>query len=83
MGEIRRVLNSFLQVLEEIGSESIIIAATNHPQLLDQALFRRFDTVMNFTLPDDAGVVQVIRNRLILFQTGNLSWSKVVPPRRA
>lgn len=82
VGEIRRILNSFLQFLEEDTSESIIIAATNHPQLLDNALFRRFDTVMDFTLPDDASVEAVIGNRLASFQISNLSWSRIVPAAR-
>lgn len=77
VGEIRRVLNSFLQFLEEDPSESVIVAATNHPQLLDNALFRRFDTVMTFPLPDDAAVRAVIRNRLSGFRTSNLSWKRV------
>jgi SpoVK/Ycf46/Vps4 family AAA+-type ATPase len=38
VGEIRRVLNSFLQFLEQDESGSLIIAATNHPELLDPAL---------------------------------------------
>ncbi|WP_019971496.1 AAA family ATPase [Mycobacterium sp. 141] len=78
VGEIRRVLNSFLQFLEEDPSDSIIIAATNHPQLLDNALYRRFDTVMDFALPDDAATEVVIRNRLARFHIGNLSWPRVV-----
>lgn len=45
------MLNSFLQILEEDASDSVIVAATNHPALLDNALFRRFDTVMDFALP--------------------------------
>ena len=77
VGEIRRVLNSFLQFLEEDPSESIIIAATNHPQLLDNALLRRFDTVMDFALPDSDSVQAVIRNRLATFRTSNLSWKRV------
>ena len=43
VGEIRRVLNSYLQFLEQDESHGLIIAATNHPKLLDKALFRRFD----------------------------------------
>lgn len=82
VGEIRRVLNSFLQFLEEDTSESVIIAATNHPQLLDNALFRRFDTVMDFALPDDANVEAVIKNRLASFHTGNLSWPRVLGAAR-
>lgn len=77
VGEIRRVLNSFLQFLEEDPSESIIVAATNHPQLLDNALLRRFDTVMDFALPDADSVRAVIRNRLATFRTSTLSWKRV------
>lgn len=78
VGEIRRVLNSFLQFLEEDTSESIVVAATNHPQLLDRALFRRFDTVMTFPLPDDEVVRSVIANRLSGFRIGNLSWPRII-----
>ncbi len=79
VGEIRRVLNSFLQFLEEDTSESIIIAATNHPQLLDKALFRRFDTVLDFALPDNENIEAVIKNRLASFQIGTLSWARIIP----
>lgn len=78
VGEIRRVLNSFLQFLEEDESWSVIIAATNHPSLLDNALFRRFDTVMEFALPDSEGVRAVIANSLAGFQTSNLTWKRVL-----
>lgn len=82
VGEIRRVLNSFLQFLEEDTSESVIISATNHPQLLDNALFRRFDTVMDFEFPDDESLRLVIKNRLASFQIGHLSWPRVVAAAR-
>lgn len=82
VGEIRRVLNSFLQFLEEDTSESLIVAATNHPQLLDNALFRRFESVMTFGLPDDSEVRTVICNRLTDFQTGNLSWPRITVAAR-
>lgn len=51
VGEIRRVLNSFLQMIEHDQSNSLIIAATNHPEILDYALFRRFDDVIEYHLP--------------------------------
>lgn len=82
VGEIRRVLNSFLQFLEEDQSESVVVAATNHPQLLDNALLRRFDTVMDFALPDDDGVRAVISNRLATFLSANLSWKRVIDAAR-
>ncbi len=52
VGEARRILNSFLQMVEETKSNSLILAATNHPQILDNALFRRFDDVLMYELPD-------------------------------
>ncbi len=59
VGEMRRILNSFLQFIEADSSESIIIAATNNKQMLDRALFRRFDDVLHYGLPtaDEAGMI--------------------------
>jgi SpoVK/Ycf46/Vps4 family AAA+-type ATPase len=51
VGEMRRILNSFLQFIEEDHSESVIIAATNNRDMLDPALFRRFDDVLHYDLP--------------------------------
>ncbi len=64
VGEMRRILNSFLQYLEKDDSYSIIIAATNNPQLLDKALFRRFDDVMEYRLPDIQQIQRIIQNKL-------------------
>ncbi|MGC3992489.1 MAG: ATP-binding protein [Chthoniobacteraceae bacterium] len=51
VGEMRRVLNSFLTHIENVKSESLIIAATNFADRLDKALFRRFDDLVEFGLP--------------------------------
>lgn len=64
VGEMRRVLNSFLQFIEQDKSESLIIAATNNLNLLDQALFRRFDDVLHYQLPTDKEVLQILKNKL-------------------
>jgi len=77
VGEIRRVLNSFLQFLENDVSESLLVAATNHPQLLDRAMFRRFDSVIEYPLPTGAVACEVIRNRLAGVVLGKIAWSKV------
>ncbi len=69
VGEMRRVLNSFLQFIERDHSDSLIIAATNNLELLDQALFRRFDDVIHYQLPSDSEKTQLLKNRL----NGNLS----------
>lgn len=78
VGEIRRVLNSFLQFLEQDGSDSIIVAATNHPQILDRALFRRFDSVIEYHLPSRAVVEKVIQSRLALLDTSKIEWKKAL-----
>ena len=67
VGEIRRVLNSFLQMIEQDHSNSLIIAATNHAEVLDYALFRRFDDVVEYHLPTPAQALDLIRSRLGLF----------------
>lgn len=67
VGEIRRVLNSFLQMIEQDDSNSIIIAATNHPEILDYALFRRFDDVIEFTIPSPQEIQSLLRNKLAGF----------------
>ncbi|WP_310965065.1 AAA family ATPase [Nocardioides terrisoli] len=64
VGEARRILNSFLVFLENSSSESLIIAATNHRQILDRALFRRFDMVLDYALPDPKQGAAVMRGRL-------------------
>ena len=50
-GELKRVVNTFLQLLDNFVSDSIFIAATNHERLLDKALWRRFDDILFFDLP--------------------------------
>jgi len=64
VGEMRRVLNSFLMLLESYRGTSLVIAATNHGHSLDQALFRRFDDLLAFARPDKALLAETIRRRL-------------------
>jgi len=64
VGEARRILNSFLMFIENSKSESLIIAATNHRSILDHALFRRFDMVLDYALPDPKQGAAVMRGRL-------------------
>lgn len=77
VGEIRRVLNSFLQFLEQDESDSMLIAATNHPQLLDRAIFRRFDAVIEYPLPTPEVARRVVRNRLANVNLGRITWTQV------
>lgn len=64
VGEMRRILNSFLQNLEDDESYSIIIAATNNPSILDNALFRRFDDVMEYKNPDIEQITRLFKMKL-------------------
>ncbi|MGM0110050.1 AAA family ATPase [Enterococcus sp. DIV0187] len=78
VGEMRRILNSFLQFFEQDSSQSIIIAATNNHKLLDQALFRRFDDVLHYTLPSGSEVERLFKYRLSVFQKGFKPTKKLI-----
>ena len=78
VGEMRRVLNAFLQFIERDDSKSLIVAATNNPKLLDQALFRRFDDVLQYQLPGEAEIRRLIKNRLGGFMGTSLAWKNIL-----
>ena len=78
VGEIRRVLNSFLQFLENDNGPSVIVAATNHPELLDRALFRRFDDVITYSLPTAEVVRGILEARLTGYLLERISWDSVI-----
>lgn len=77
VGEIRRVLNSFLQFLEQDDSDSLILAATNYVAMLDEALFRRFDDVVRYDRPDAKQAEQLIRNHLQVFLPARPGWNSI------
>lgn len=77
VGEMRRVLNSFLQMIEQDDSDSLIVAATNHPEILDYAVFRRFDDVLEYTLPGTQEIINTIRARLGSFAAPNMDWQAI------
>lgn len=52
LGELKRVVNSFIQSLDTIGTQSIVIAATNHHELLDSAIWRRFSYRLALDFPN-------------------------------
>jgi SpoVK/Ycf46/Vps4 family AAA+-type ATPase len=77
VGEIRRILNSFLQFLEQDQGEALVIATTNHEELLDKALFRRFDAILEYHLPTKELLIAALESRLSLFDTTQVDWLKV------
>lgn len=66
VGEQRRILNTFLQLLERDSSSSIIIAATNNIEALDKALFRRFDDAIEYKLPDRSEILSILKEVLCM-----------------
>jgi SpoVK/Ycf46/Vps4 family AAA+-type ATPase len=67
VGEMRRVLTSFLQFIESDTSDNLIVASTNNLRLLDRALFRRFDDVLQYNLPGKEERLHLIANLLGTF----------------
>ena len=63
-GEIKRVVNSFLQMLDNFDGRSLLVAATNFEQILDPALWRRFDDIVRFGLPTAAQIEELMEKRL-------------------
>ena len=78
VGEIRRVLSSFLQFLENDDGPSLILAATNHPELLDKALFRRFDDVITYGLPAPEITRGILEAHLATFSLAGVAWPEVL-----
>jgi len=64
VGELKRVVGSFLQLLDSHPRESLMVAATNHEGLLDEALWRRFDEVLSFDKPTQEQLAQLIEQKL-------------------
>lgn len=63
-GELKRVINSILQLMDRFSGDSLLIAATNHEQALDPALWRRFDEIVHFEPPDEAGRLSLLAKYL-------------------
>lgn len=77
VGEIRRVLNSVLAFMEEPNStDSLVLAATNHVAILDEALARRFDEVIEYSYPDWKAARAILERRLGKFKLSG-SWASV------
>lgn len=60
-GELKRVINSLLQLMDGMSGASLLIAATNHEHMLDPALWRRFDEIARFELPDHHQRLSLLR----------------------
>lgn len=70
--ELKRVVNSFLQILDGFTSDSIVVAATNHEQTIDRALWRRFDEIVLFDKPNIEQIAFLIQKKLRAFEVEKL-----------
>ena len=77
VGEIRRVLNSFLQMIEQERSHSLVVAATTHAEILDPALFRRLDDVLHYELPKEPDVAKLLKRRLAPTSVRPIAWQRL------
>ena len=75
--EMRRVVNSLLQFIEDDRSDSMIIAATNHEQMLDSAIFRRFDETIAFSIPTRDELVSLVRRLLVNVCAGQFDFDAI------
>lgn len=82
VGELKRVVSSFLQILDSYPRDRLVVAATNHEGLLDPALWRRFDEVLHFGRPTTAQLVRLIELRLANVRTGPLNVSALAKKMR-
>ena len=71
------MLNSFLQMIEQDCSHSLVVAATNHPAILDSALFRRFDDVLQYELPKKSQIVSLLEARLSDAVKTGIQWQRL------
>lgn len=77
VGEMRRVLNSFLSFIDQHRSTSIVIAATNLPESLDDALFRRFDDIIRYELPTKPMLLKFLRMRLGAYRGSKPDFARI------
>ena len=68
-GELRRVVNSLLMLIEKFRGQGFVIAATNHERHLDPAIWRRFDEVVFFEKPAKPEIIRLVRLKFRNFKT--------------
>ncbi|MBE9126076.1 MULTISPECIES: ATP-binding protein [unclassified Coleofasciculus] len=79
VGEIKRVVNTFLQILDEYESSSgLLVAATNLNKSLDTALWRRFDDLIEVPLPGEQELEFILKQTLSAIEVGSINWSRII-----
>jgi SpoVK/Ycf46/Vps4 family AAA+-type ATPase len=77
-GEIKRVVNSFLQILDNFKGRSLVIAATNFEQVIDPAVWRRFDDIVRLEKPNTEQLRLLVQKRLQPLQFGATQVNELV-----
>jgi SpoVK/Ycf46/Vps4 family AAA+-type ATPase len=75
--ELRRTVNTLLQLIEDDRSNSLLVAATNHPQALDPAIFRRFDEIVTFPPLTKTELTVLVDRVLSGFDTGPIDYEAI------
>lgn len=71
IGEVKRVVTSFLQLMDVDESPSVIVAATNYASVLDRAVVRRFDAMLAFNAPTRVELISLLRERFLTTQVSD------------
>lgn len=78
VGELKRLVTVLLQEIDDWPDSGLLIAATNHPDLLDPAVWRRFEMILKFSNPDRSHVENYIKELLQSHLTELPGWSEVL-----
>jgi len=65
IGELKRLVTVLIQEIDDWPSTGLLVAATNHSELLDPAIWRRFETVVAFPLPDQVALLEFVNAQLM------------------
>jgi SpoVK/Ycf46/Vps4 family AAA+-type ATPase len=79
VGEVKRVVNTFLQVLDEYNpSSGLLVAATNLDKSLDTAIWRRFDDVIEVPKPSEKELESLLKQTLATMSLGTINWHLII-----
>jgi SpoVK/Ycf46/Vps4 family AAA+-type ATPase len=79
VGEMKRVVNTFLQILDEYDNSSgLLVAATNLDKSLDMAVWRRFDDAIEVPKPTETELEALLKQTLITMAKGTIDWQSII-----
>ena len=78
IGELKRLVNVLIQQIDDWPASGVLLAATNHPDLLDPAIWRRFEVHMEFPLPDQAAITRFIDGMIAPHFPAVQAWSELL-----